>query len=174
MSQSFFFERKHGDAAEAAKIAYIDCILSHFKERTKYFLKEIESFEIAHKKQTHECLHENLNLLKNFIPALSISESVWEYEDFVKISKNCDLISVLDKIIWICKENGFTNLKIIFIMSMMLPLDNATCERYFLLLKNIKTEKRNRLSESILFDLMHRLVWSKFLFRFSRHSTKNC
>ena len=39
-------------------------------------------------------------------------------------------------------------------MSMMLPLDNATCERGFSLLNNIKTKKRNRLGDQILFDLM--------------------
>ena len=39
-------------------------------------------------------------------------------------------------------------------MSIMLPLDNATCERGFSLLNNIKTKKRNRLGEQILFDLM--------------------
>ena len=37
---------------------------------------------------------------------------------------------------------------------MMLPLDNATCERGFSLLNNIKTKKRNRLGDQILFDLM--------------------
>ena len=36
----------------------------------------------------------------------------------------------------------------------MLPLDNTTCERGFSLLNPIKTEKRNRLGEDILFDLM--------------------
>ena len=39
-------------------------------------------------------------------------------------------------------------------MSLMLPLDNATCERGFSLLNLIKTERRNRLGEQILFDLM--------------------
>ena len=39
-------------------------------------------------------------------------------------------------------------------MSLMLPLDNATCERGFSFLNNIKTKKRNRLGEQILFDLM--------------------
>ena len=36
----------------------------------------------------------------------------------------------------------------------MFPLDNATCERGFSLLNNIKTKKSNRLGEKILFSLM--------------------
>ena len=41
-----------------------------------------------------------------------------------------------------------------FIFSLILPLDNATCERGFSLLNNIKTKKRNKLGEDILFSLM--------------------
>ena len=36
----------------------------------------------------------------------------------------------------------------------MLPLDNATCERGFSLLNYIKDKRRNRLGDSMLFDLM--------------------
>ena len=88
------------------------------------------------------------------IPNLSISQTVLEYQDFLKTSENCELNTVLKKTIWICQENRHPNLKIVFIMSLMFPLDNATCERIFAHLNIVKTKKRNRLGEQILFDLM--------------------
>ena len=70
-------------------------------------------------------------IINRIIPNLSISQTVLEYQDFLKTSENCELNTVLKKTIWICQENRHPNLKIIFIMSLMLPLDNATCERGF-------------------------------------------
>jgi hypothetical protein len=85
--------------------------------------------------------------LKEFIPDLSISQTVLEYNGFLRTSENCGLKIVLEKTYWICNENRYPNLKIIFIMSLMLPFDNATCERGFSLLNLIKTERRNRLGK---------------------------
>ena len=42
-------------------------------------------------------------------------------------------------------------MKIILVMSLMLSLDNATCERGFSLLNHIKTKKRNILGEQIFY-----------------------
>ena len=85
---------------------------------------------------------------------MSISQTKLEYEDFKRNSHGCNLSTVLLKAQWICRENRFPNLQKNFIFSLMLPLDNATCERGFSLLNNIKTKKRNRLGEHILFSLM--------------------
>ena len=40
-------------------------------------------------------------------------------------------------------------------LACMLPLENVECEKGFALLNIIKTEKRNKLSEHILFDLIY-------------------
>ena len=85
---------------------------------------------------------------------MSTSQTKLEYEDFKNNSYGCNLSTVLLKAQWICRENHFPNLQNIFIFSLMLRLDNATCERDFSLLSNIETKKRNRLKKNILFSLM--------------------
>ena len=55
-------------------------------------------------------LTENLKLLQELIPDLSISQTVLEYKDFLKTSENCGLKTVLEKTCWICQENRYPNL----------------------------------------------------------------
>ena len=64
------------------------------------------------------------------------------------------------------QNDGYENLRPVFVLSLCLPLDNAACERGFSVMNEIKTAKRNELDKP-LFPLMFIGIYRDFKYDYA-------
>ena len=94
--------------------------------------------------------------MKKFLLKLDPVATDFQYQMLTKtLNETFNCSTFLEKVQNSKRTGGYENLLPVFVLALILPLENATSEGGFFVMNNIKNKKkRARLGEQILFDLL--------------------
>ena len=137
------------------------------KLRTEGFKREVRGFRVTHRQLNDVDAKKCFKDLK-YICDVNPTKAFLEYKHFQRASAEFELKSITDRLVWMLNEGEFEELEKVYVCALSLPLSNAEVERGFSLMNNVKTDRRNRLLNDILFACMLLGKYQDFEFDFAR------
>ena len=91
--------------------------------------KLVAGFDVVHKKMPLEETQKSFQKLAQLIE-IDAKQATTEYQDFLAQSEHEGLICTIDKTSWLVdRPTKYMNLRLVFIVSLTVPISNAEVER---------------------------------------------
>ena len=152
--RGFYAEMTCDEYVESAKQKFLTTLLRSLDDRMSDFSKLVAGFDVVHKKMPLEEAQKSFEKLAQLIE-IDAKQATMEYQDFLAQTEHEGLISTIDKTSWLVdRPKKYMNLRLVFIVSLTVPISNAEVERGFSLMNLIKNKSRSRILQDLLRNLM--------------------